>query len=138
MCSTPPSAPSAAASGAGNHETPEHALPDRGLADLGLTDQNHECACSTDQRTAVPELNTAGGLESDPVRAHYLVDGMTCSHCVSSVTAEVSAIVGVDSVSVDLNAGGRSRIMVVSAHPIGEEIVSRAVTEAGYTLISGH
>ncbi len=33
--------------------------------------------------------------------------GMTCSHCVSSVTEEISAIAGgVSEVSVDLHAGG--------------------------------
>ncbi|MBC7517867.1 MAG: heavy-metal-associated domain-containing protein [Microbacteriaceae bacterium] len=72
---------------------------------------------------------------SGAVRAHYLVDGMTCGHCVSSVTAEVSAIDGVESVSVDLVAGGTSRIMVVSGHPITAELISEAVTEAGYTLV---
>ena len=72
------------------------------------------------------------------VRAYYFVDGMTCGHCVSSVTEEVSAIDGVDGISVDLNSGGTSRIMVVSAHPIAEEVVNLAVTEAGYTLVSGH
>jgi len=71
---------------------------------------------------------------SEAVRAHYLVDGMTCGHCVSSVTDAVSAIDGVDSVSVDLAVGGSSRIMVVSARPIAAETIGAAVTEAGYTL----
>ncbi len=67
-------------------------------------------------------------------RENYLVEGMTCSHCVSSVTEELSAVDGVDSVSVDLNAGGTSRVMVVSAQPIPLDSIRAAVTEAGYEL----
>ncbi|MCU1424630.1 MAG: heavy metal transport/detoxification protein [Microbacteriaceae bacterium] len=70
------------------------------------------------------------------IREHYLVGGMTCAHCVASVTEEVSAIDGVDSVSVDLNAGGASRIMVVSSKPVAAHDVETAVVEAGYTLVT--
>ncbi|NUS57993.1 MAG: heavy-metal-associated domain-containing protein, partial [Streptomycetaceae bacterium] len=37
--------------------------------------------------------------------AEYSVSGMTCGHCVSSVTAEVSKLDGVTAVDVDLAAG---------------------------------
>lgn len=79
----------------------------------------------------------SGENASGATRAHYLVEGMTCGHCVSSVTESVSAIDGVESVSVDLNAGGASRIMVVSTRPIAEESISRALGEAGYALVVG-
>ena len=99
--------------------------------DLGLTDKNHACACATDRHAAAPSETTVGA-----VREHYLVDGMTCSHCVSSVTEEISALDGVQSVSVDLNAGGTSRIMVVSSTPVPAEAIHAAVTEAGYAVVS--
>ena len=64
--------------------------------------------------------------------ADFLVEGMTCSHCVASVTEEVSAIAGVESISVDLEVGGASRVTVVGDGPIAVEAVLAAVNEAGY------
>jgi copper chaperone len=66
----------------------------------------------------------------------YLVEGMTCGHCVASVTEEISELVGVTSVSVDLNVGGASRVTVVSAAPLSFESMRTAVTEAGYMLVA--
>src|SRR5436189_221467 len=37
--------------------------------------------------------------------ATYTVSGMTCAHCVSAVTEEVSAVPGVTEVQVDLETG---------------------------------
>ncbi len=70
------------------------------------------------------------------IREHYLVDGMTCSHCVSSVTEEISALDGVTSVSVDLHSGGTSRVTVASSAPVPVAAIREAVTEAGYALVS--
>ena len=64
--------------------------------------------------------------------ATYTVKGMTCSHCVSSVTEEVSEINGVQSVDVDLASG---KVTITSAEPVPAEKVAAAVTEAGYELI---
>lgn len=66
----------------------------------------------------------------------YLVTGMTCGHCVSSVLEELSAIEGVESVDVDLNAGGHSRVTVASAVRLDPDAVRSAVKEAGYELVS--
>ncbi|HEY4603540.1 MAG TPA: heavy-metal-associated domain-containing protein, partial [Blastococcus sp.] len=38
--------------------------------------------------------------------ATYTVVGMTCGHCVSAVTEEVSQVPGVTAVDVDLASGG--------------------------------
>jgi len=70
------------------------------------------------------------------IEQHYLVEGMTCSHCVASVTAEVSEIAGVESVSVDLRVGGASDVTVLSAVPVTVEGIRAAVTEAGYVLVT--
>lgn len=102
--------------------------------DLGLTDKNHACMCGTDSHEkATNDTHATAGV----IREHYLVEGMTCSHCVASVTEEVSALEGVESVSVDLKVGGASRIMVVSDRPVPLERVRDAVTEAGYSLVAG-
>lgn len=64
----------------------------------------------------------------------YTVVGMTCEHCVKSVTEEVSEIAGVSHVDVDLASGA---LTVTSAEPVSEESVRTAVDEAGYDLVSG-
>ncbi|MGN9841443.1 heavy-metal-associated domain-containing protein [Nonomuraea sp. H19] len=61
----------------------------------------------------------------------YQVEGMTCGHCVSSVTAEVGKVAGVSEVEVDLTSGA---VTVTSAAPLDRELVEAAVTEAGYEL----
>ena len=66
--------------------------------------------------------------------ATYTVTGMTCSHCVASVTEEVSEIPGVSDVAVDLDSG---RLTVTSAEPVDPQLVTDAVTEAGYEVTVG-
>ncbi|WP_300402562.1 heavy-metal-associated domain-containing protein [Nocardioides sp.] len=61
----------------------------------------------------------------------YTVTGMTCQHCVASVTEEVSDIAGVTDVAVDLTSGA---VTVTSSGPIAEDAVRAAVDEAGYAL----
>ncbi|MFD2416069.1 heavy-metal-associated domain-containing protein [Amycolatopsis pigmentata] len=63
--------------------------------------------------------------------ASYTVKGMTCGHCVASVTEEVGEIAGVRDVDVDLATG---RLTVASDAPIPAERIAAAVTEAGYVL----
>jgi len=60
----------------------------------------------------------------------YTVDGMTCEHCVASVTEEVSELDGVTDVSVDLDSG---RVVVTTEAPVTDDAVRAAVSEAGYT-----
>lgn len=64
----------------------------------------------------------------------YGVTGMTCNHCVTAVTEELSALPGVREVTVDLVAGETSPVHVVSDQPLDEQQVRDAVDEAGYTL----
>jgi copper chaperone len=64
----------------------------------------------------------------------YDVVGMTCGHCVSAVTSEVSKIPGVSSVDVVLNDGK----LTVTGDKISDEAVRLAVDEAGYAVVVGH
>jgi copper chaperone CopZ len=61
----------------------------------------------------------------------YTVVGMTCGHCVSAVTDEVSQVPGVTGVDVDLASGG---LTVTSDAPVDESAVRAAVEEAGYEV----
>ncbi|MDN5933831.1 MAG: heavy-metal-associated domain-containing protein [Pseudonocardia sp.] len=63
----------------------------------------------------------------------YTVSGMTCEHCVSSVTEEVGEIDGVTGVVVDLPTGA---VTVTSAAPLDDARVRAAVEEVGYQLAS--
>ncbi|MGV8969267.1 MAG: heavy-metal-associated domain-containing protein [Microbacteriaceae bacterium] len=73
---------------------------------------------------------------TETISTDYLVTGMTCEHCVASITEEVGSIVGVSDVTVALVPGGASVISVTSAQSIDNNLVQAAVTEAGYTLVS--
>ena len=61
----------------------------------------------------------------------YTVTGMTCEHCVASVTEEISELDGVSAVDVELASGA---VTVTSAQPLDQADVRTAVEEAGYKL----
>ena len=63
--------------------------------------------------------------------ATYTVVGMTCGHCVNSVTEEVSQVPGVTDVNVDLATGG---LTVTSEADVDDGAVRAAVEEAGYQV----
>lgn len=92
------------------------------------------CGCGGGGASA--QVDAAQGTEAG-VTATYAVDGMTCGHCVSAVTQEVSAIEGVTSVDVVLVADGTSTVTVASEAPLDDEAVRAAVEEAGYVLVAG-
>ncbi len=62
------------------------------------------------------------------------VTGMTCDHCVSAVTKELTALDGVTDVDVDLDPQGVSRVTVSSREPLEPGAVATAVADAGYTV----
>ncbi|GLX11642.1 hypothetical protein Misp03_85680 [Microbispora sp. NBRC 16548] len=85
------------------------------------------CACGTEsaQTAATAEANAADG------RA-YSVSGMTCGHCVSSVSGEIGKVGGVTGVAVDLPTG----VVTVSGAGFTDEEIRAAVEQAGYQLAS--
>ena len=64
------------------------------------------------------------------INHEYVIQGMTCAHCVSSVREEVSEVAGVSAVDVDL-ASGR---MTVSGEGVHDDAIRAAVSEAGYEV----
>jgi copper chaperone CopZ len=59
---------------------------------------------------------------------------MTCEHCVTAVTEEVSRLPGVEAVDIELVAGGDSTLNITSSVPVADEAVRDAVDEAGYAV----
>jgi copper chaperone CopZ len=67
------------------------------------------------------------------VTSTYTVNGMTCGHCISAVTDELSRLPGVHDVQVELTTGA---VTVTSDGPLPIDEVRMAVDEAGYELNS--
>ncbi|MET3948322.1 copper chaperone [Arthrobacter sp. UYCu512] len=100
--------------------------------------------CGTEARTELPLAATGQGgcsccapaaaTPQAPIAegAAYLLEGLTCGHCVQTVEKAVSALHGVESVAVELVSGGASRLTV--AGTAGRSAVEEAVTDAGYSL----
>ena len=102
--------PSGACCGSGN--TTHHTI--------GLMNQP-----STNQEQAMSTVSTTVN-----------VSGMTCGHCVSSVSEELEALAGVEKVDVDLNSGGVSTVTITSAGALSESEIGEAVAEAGYLVVA--
>jgi copper chaperone len=95
---------------------------------LPLASSASGCSCCSNEASSAP--TAAAGTSA----VEFGVDGLTCGHCVQSVEKAVAALDGVESASVDLVPGGRSRLLVGGR--ADEAAVREAVTSAGYTLAS--
>lgn len=95
------------------------------------------CGCSGSAESAPAEPEASVQTEpADQTDRVYSVTGMTCGHCTSAVTAELTAVPGVTDVRVDLVAGGTSSVKVTSSHPLTDDVVAAALDEAGdYRLL---
>ena len=60
----------------------------------------------------------------------YSVPGVSCEHCRTAITAEVTRVPGVESVEVDLEA----RRVVVAGEGVDGDAVRAAIDEAGYDV----
>jgi copper chaperone CopZ len=69
--------------------------------------------------------------------ATYQVTGMTCEHCVHSVTEELMNLGDVSDVTVDLVPGGQSAVAIASDAPLNRQAVAGALDEAGDGLGDG-
>jgi copper chaperone CopZ len=58
----------------------------------------------------------------------YTVPAMSCRHCKQAVSAELAAVVGVDTVDVDLE----TRLVTVRRHDLDDGALRAAIEEAGY------
>ena len=63
------------------------------------------------------------------------INGLTCGHCVASVTEELSEVPGVLNVEVILNSGATSKATVVTNTELDDNALRDAVSEAGFELV---
>jgi copper chaperone CopZ len=61
------------------------------------------------------------------------VSGMTCGHCVSAVTMELSLLASVTEVEVNLEAG---QVTITSNAALDPTQLATAIDEAGYELVA--
>jgi copper chaperone CopZ len=60
----------------------------------------------------------------------YSVPDVSCAHCQAAITDRVSAVAGVESVGVDLDA----KTVTVTGEPLDEQAIIAAIDEAGYEV----
>lgn len=65
----------------------------------------------------------------------YTVTGLTCNHCVMTVSRAVALVPGVTAVSIDLVANGESTLHVESDVAIDTDTLDKAIDDAGYELV---
>lgn len=64
------------------------------------------------------------------------VSGMTCGHCVSSVSEELEALESVEKIDVELNAAGISTVAITSTQELSRLEIGEAIAEAGYLVVA--
>lgn len=105
------------------------------ITDVSAPDQQSGCGCGCSDAAEPVPTEAAGGTADPAVTTIFQVTGMTCGHCVASVTRAVTAgVPGVTKVEVDLASG---QVTVASYQPVSPDLVKDAVNEAGYELVPG-
>lgn len=61
---------------------------------------------------------------------NYVVEGMTCEHCVSTLTEEITEVQGTQGVDVDLRSGN----VAITGEGFSDDEIIAAVAEAGYRV----
>jgi copper chaperone len=60
----------------------------------------------------------------------YTVPGMSCAHCKSAITDEVTSVEGVREIDVDLE----TKHVVVRGEALDDAAIREAIAEAGYEV----
>lgn len=71
------------------------------------------------------------------MRTNILVGGMTCGHCVSAVTQELSKLDGVSDVEITLGGQEPSQVAIESDSELDQDLINAAISEAGYEMVAG-
>ena len=63
------------------------------------------------------------------------VTGLTCDHCVMTVSRAAALVPGVTGVTIDLVPNGQSTLHILSDAPVDANAIDAAITDAGYELV---
>jgi copper chaperone len=67
-------------------------------------------------------------MDSATTTLSYTVPEMSCGHCVNAITSEVTALPGVNDVSIDLE----TKIVLVRGSELNDAAIREAIIEAGF------
>jgi copper chaperone len=68
--------------------------------------------------------------EMSQIELTYSVPGVSCEHCQTAITSEVSAVDGVEEVDVNLD----TKQVAVRGEDVSDQAVRAAIDEAGYDI----
>ncbi|GEB57731.1 heavy-metal-associated domain-containing protein [Streptomyces gardneri] len=88
-------------------------------------------SCCTPDNSCSTTAETTAVAIAESTATVYAVSGMTCGHCRTAITKSVSALDGVISVDVDVNAG---LVTVTTGGEPDDAAIAAAVDDAGYEL----
>ncbi|MBF4463255.1 MULTISPECIES: heavy-metal-associated domain-containing protein [unclassified Rathayibacter] len=106
---------------------------DLGLTAIGANGCGGTGACACGGHSSAGHSADHGSVASSSTQS-FGVAGMTCEHCVRSVTEELAAYPDVHGVDVSLVPDGVSTVTVGSSRPLSREEIAAAVADAGYRL----
>ncbi|WP_347038227.1 heavy-metal-associated domain-containing protein [Glutamicibacter halophytocola] len=98
---------------------------------------NCNCGCSSENNSSSsqgPQITTREQATELTTQTEIKISGMTCGHCVASVTEELKELDGVKDVDVILDAQGISTATVTATGKLSEASLREAIDEAGYTV----
>jgi Cu+-exporting ATPase len=81
-------------------------------------------------QSSEPDMNEPDRKETS-MKTIIKIDGMSCMHCAKSVTDRLNALEGITSTHVDLE---QKQAVVESRQPVDKDLVTRTITDAGYTV----
>jgi Cu2+-exporting ATPase len=86
-----------------------------------------------DYETLLEEFTNEEGKGENEMTKTIIIDGMMCMHCAARVTKALDAIDGVKETKIELEA---KKAVVTLEKEVGADVLTSAVTDAGYTVIS--
>ncbi|KAA0973408.1 heavy-metal-associated domain-containing protein [Paeniglutamicibacter gangotriensis] len=94
------------------------------------------CGCASNSTSEGITITSRPTEETMGNNVTLKIEGMTCGHCVTSVTEELTKVPGASNVVVFLLAGGTSTATLTASTPLENAVLEAAVTDAGFTLVS--
>ncbi|MBE6551570.1 MAG: heavy metal translocating P-type ATPase [Ruminococcaceae bacterium] len=86
-----------------------------------------------DYEALLHELIEEAGKGENEMKKTMIIDGMMCMHCAARVTKALDAIDGVKETKIELEA---KKAVVTLEKEVGADVLTKAVTDAGYTVVS--
>lgn len=87
-------------------------------------------AASTRSSSPRPSPNPSPTRKDHRMQTSYSVPGVSCGHCRTAITSEVSRVAGVSAIDVDLER----KVVTVTGAGLNEAAIRDAIDEAGYDI----